>query len=590
MEESVDCFPAPAEDLVYLFIPHEYTALVDHLAQPTPEQMRRTVAICTEQPGTGWFEKTHEVAARAGAVVDINMLGALELNRRGVPAEHVQIGYVPAWDAWGGDQTRERPIDMAFLGRHTEGRARTIARCAPVLERRRAAIHLTETFRPHVASASYFLSAPRRSRLLADSKVLLNVHQQDLPYLEWHRVLSAVLNGCVVLSEHSLQTLPFEAGTHFVSAGVADLPQVLDALLADPARLTAIRNAAYGLVRERMPMAGAADVLLRAIRRVAEAPAPSLSQGPPPVPMPQELPEPKPGWEAHVEQMGHLLPVRRALMDLVVRTRGLERRIEELSDDRDGSNRIEVEELGPGLESPRISVLLTVYNHAKLVGDAVRSVALGDERDVEVVAVDDGSTDGSGDAVRAACAEAPWLTARLVRCSSNSGLPAVARNLAAEHARGDLFFVLDADNLVMPQGLTKLLVALDRDPHAAFAYGILQRFNVEGAQALESWLDWDPKRLRHGNFVDAMALIRRPAWEAVGGHPTQRTLVGWEDFAFWVAMADTGLRGVRVPDFVGRYRVSQHSTVSLANIDHSEAWSAMVREYPVLAGSTAPAT
>lgn len=582
VEKSVDCFPAPADDLVCLFIPHEYMALVDPLAHPTAEQMRRTVAICTEQPGTQWFEVSFEAAERAGAAVDINPLAAEEMNRRGVQTGHAQLGYVPAWDVWHGRQedVGDREIDMAFLGRFTQERARTIARCADTLKYRRAAVYLTETIRPHVAGSSYYLAGERRAQLLANSKVLLNVHQQRLPYLEWHRILSAVLNGCVVLTEHSLMTEPFEPGRHFISARADDLPLVLEALLADPARLEAVRRAAYDLVREQMPMSAAADVVIDAVERANRNPVGPAGRHPlTPVPMPKPLPGPKPGWEAYVEEVGDQLPARKALKDLVVRMRSLERRIEELASGQVRPNEVRVEQLGLPATKPRVSVLLTVYNHAELVGKAIRSVAASDMRDLELIAVDDASTDDSADAVRAACAEAPWLSAKLVRRSINSGLPAIARNLAFEHARADLLFILDADNTVFPLGLSKLTAALDADAQASFAYGIIEKFNGSGPVSVESWLDWDPERLRHGNYIDAMAMIRRGALEAVGGYPTLRTLGGWEDFALWLAMAEAGLRGVRVPDFIGRYRISQHSMLSIADIDHSAAWTALMRSY-----------
>lgn len=585
VERSVDCFPAPADDLVCLFIPHEFMALVDPLAHPTPTQMSRTVAVCTEQPGTTWFDLTLEVAERAGAVVDINPLAAEEMRRLGVPAEHAQLGYVPAWDVWHGGEGEgdEREIDLAFLGRYTEERARTIARCVRPLERRRAAIYLTETVRPHVAGSAYYLSGERRAQLLANSKVLLNVHQQKLPYLEWHRILSAVLNGCVVLTEHSLMTDPFVAGEHFVSARPGDLPLVLEGLLDQPERIREMRHRAYDAVREQMPMSAAVDVMLKAIERASGNHVDNGTVGPaPPVPMPKPLPEPKPGWEAYVDEIGEQLPTRRALMDLVLRTRALEQRIEEMANGSAEANEITVEQLGPQIEQPRISVVLTVYNHAELVPAGLRSVALSEECDlgeVEVIAVDDASTDGSGEAIRAACAELPWLSVKLVSCSVNSGLPAAARNLALEHARGDLVFILDADNLLLPLGLAKLTAALDEDPEAAFAYGIIEKFDSGGPVGLESWLDWDPERLRHGNYVDAMAMIRRSALQAVGGYPDQRTLAGWEDFALWLAMAEAGMRGIRLPDFVGRYRISQYSMLSITGIDHSTAWTTLMRKY-----------
>lgn len=580
VERSVDCFPPAADDLICLFIPHEYMALVDELAHPTPAQLRRSVAICTEQPGTHWFEVGFEAAERAGAVVDINPLAAEEMRRRGVPAGHAQLGYVPSWDVWGGEEGGEREIDMAFLGRFTEERAAAIARCVPALEHRRAAVYLTETIRPHVAGSAYYLAGERRAQLLANSKVLLNVHQQKLPYLEWHRILSAVLNGCVVLTEHSLMTEPFEPGQHFISSRPGDLHLVLEGLLAQPERLEQIRHRAYDLVREAMPMSAANEVMMAAIERADAGNAAEGPLGPPPaVPMPKPLPEPKPGWEAYVDQIGDQLPTRRALMDLVIRTRALERRIEQMANGGDEPNRIEVEQLGPLLPRPRVSVLLTVYNHAELVGDAIRSVAVGDFDDVEIVAVDDASSDDSVEAIRRAAAEFPWLSVRLVRASVNSGLPAAARNLALDHARADLLFILDADNMLLPRGMSKLVAALEDDPDAAFSYGIIEKFDASGPLGLESWLDWDPERLRHGNYIDAMALIRRPALESVGGYPTQRTLAGWEDFALWISIAEAGMRAVRVPDFVGRYRISQHSMLSITGIDHSTAWTTLIRNY-----------
>jgi GT2 family glycosyltransferase len=582
IDRSVDCFPPPEDDLVYLYIPHEYTALVEDLAHPTLEQLSRAVAISTEQPGTSWFEHALGIAKQVGAVVDINPLAAEEMKRHGVDTEHAPLGYIPSWDVWRGDEKQERPVDLAFLGRHTPERAYTVARCRPALQQRRAALYLTETVKPHVAGSTYYLAGERRSRLLAESKLLLNVHQQKLPYLEWHRILSAVLNGCVVLTEHSLMTEPFEPGVHFVSAREDDLPFVLEALLAEPERLTEIRHAAYDLVREQMPMSRATEVMERA---VAKAHANPLDLGrtgaPPAVPLPKPLDPPPPGWVSYAHEVGAELPTRRALMELVNRTRNLERRVGEMANGDGTVQEVTVEEFGPPVTSPRISVILTVYNHAELAPQALRSVAAAEfEGEIEVIAVDDASVDGSVEAMRRTWEHFPWLSGKLVRRSVNGGLPASSRNIAFEYAQGELLFILDADNSVLPRGFEKLSAALDADPEAAFSYGIIEKFDGSGPLGVESWLEWDPDRLRFGNYIDAMALIRREPFEAVGGYPTESALAGWEDYALWAAMAEAGMRGVRVPDFVGRYRVSQSSMLSIAGIDHSDAWTALLRKYP----------
>ena len=581
IEHSVDCFPPPADDLVYMFVPHEYYALVEELAQPTPAQLRRTVAICTEQPRTHWFDLSASVAERAGAVLDINRLGVSELRTRGVAAEHLPIGYVPEWDAWGGDLDRERELDVVFLGSHAERRGRALALAAPYLEGRRSAIKLTESDRPHTGEKESFWSRERKWQMLANTETVFNVHRSPLPYLEWHRVVGAQLNGCVIVTEHCVEIEPLVPGEHYVSAGYWQLPEVLGGLLEDPERIRHIRRTAYEFLRQEMPVDQTRERLLGAIERVARQPAASSLPSPEPVPLPAPQPTQKPPWEEYAEHVGPDLASRMGLKHLIVRMQNLERRVGEMLGGG-GEGEEQVVRFGPRLAEPRVSVLLTVHNYADFVGDAIRSVALSSLGEVEVIAVDDASSDGSVAAVEAACAELPWLSLTHVRLTRNLGLPA-ARNLAATHANSDYLFILDADNEVMRQGLERLAEALDADPEAAFAYGIVQSFDVNGPVDLMNWLPWEPERLRRGNYIDAMAMLRRGALADVGGYATDPALYGWEDFALWLAMADAGHRGVHVPDFVGRYRKSPHSMIALANVDSTAAWGALLRRHPDLA-------
>jgi hypothetical protein len=579
VEASVDCFPPLAPDLVYLYIPHEFHALVDELAHPSPEQRRRSIVLCTEQPGTPWFDLTCQVAAAAGGVVDMNAIGAHELRRRGIAAHYTPLGYVPSWDHWH-RQERERPVEMAFLGGYTERRAEVLARCSQALVGRRAAIYLTETGAPHSAGSAYFLAYERKWRMMAQTRVILNVHRSELPYLEWHRVLGAIVNGCVVLSEQPVGAEPLVAGEHFVSARLEDTPWVLAGLLDDPDRLRRIREAAYGLVRESMPMSETAAPLFAEVERVCNQPLEGSAISAPTLPMPRPLAERPPGWESHAGHAGDDLAVRMGLKHLVVGLRGLERRVSELARPP-GPDEDRVERLGPVIEEPLVSVLLTVHDYAAYVGEALRSAALAECPGIEVIAVDDGSTDGSAEAIRTASRELPWLPVTLVSRGRNHGLPA-ARNLALDHARADLVFVLDADNVIRRGGPQKLAAALGEHPDAAFAYGLIECFDSTGPCDVLNWMDWDPARLRLGNYVDAMAMIRRSALEAIGGYPLDPALFGWEDFAVWLAMASEGMEGIRVPDFVARYRRSSHSMLALTGIDNSAAWSALIRRFPKL--------
>jgi glycosyltransferase involved in cell wall biosynthesis len=243
-----------------------------------------------------------------------------------------------------------------------------------------------------------------------------------------------------------------------------------------------------------------------------------------------------------------------------------------------------IEQLGPPSgDPPRVSVVLTVYNYAPLVGSAIDSVALSDMSDYELVIVDDASTDASGDAIRSALARAPWMSAKLITRARNAGL-AAARNLGAESASGELLFVLDADNTIYPHALGRLTQAMDDEPDAAFAYGIIEQFGIDGPSGLMSHLGWDPRRLRYGNFIDAMAMVRRSALLEVGGYVSDPRLYGWEDFALWCAFADHGWRGLRVPEIVARYRLALHSMISVTNIDSTAAWSSLLDRFACLSG------
>jgi hypothetical protein len=538
------------------------------------------VALCTEQPGTHWFEETAALAAQAARAVDVNHVGVGELRRRGVQAEFLQLGYVPEWDRWGGDESRQRPNDLTFMGGYTQRRAETLAGCAPVLTDRQASIHLFESDVPHKADSASFLSGERKWEHLADSRTIVNVHRSELGYCEWQRFIGAMSNGCVVLSEHSIGAAPFEAGEHFISFYRESLPFVLRALLGDVERLTAIRRSAYRLLREELPMTRTVSVLAEALGDAAKAPV-DRARLRHSRPAPKEPASREPEYVRLAQHRGELDRALMALKQLFLGQRELQRRLSDLQAEHPEDR---LERFGPyDAAEPRVSVLLTSYNYKDVVAQAIRSVALSEFAAHELVIVDDASTDGSLAVIEAELASHPWLPALLVARGRNRGL-AAARNLAARHARGDYVFVLDADNFVYPHALGRLTDALDRDPGASFAYGILEVFSSRGATDLKSWLDWDPERLRYGNFVDAMAMIRRSALEEAGGYSSDARLYGWEDFALWCALADRGQRGVLVPEIIAAYRSSIGSMIALTDIDASAAWSALLERYPILHG------
>jgi Glycosyl transferase family 2/Glycosyl transferases group 1 len=579
VERSVDCFPRLQRDLVSLFVPHEFMPLVDPLSHPTAAQMQRSVAICTEQPGTTWFDGSSAVAGRCGATIDINALGVEALSKIGIRARLVSLGYIPAWDHWGGDE-RERRIDVTFMGTVTERRELALARCGSILQGRRAALHLYETLVPHHADHEYFLSGTRKWEALAAAKTILNIHRGELAYMEWQRVLGAVLNGCVVVTEHSLGYAPFVPNEHFVSAAYDDLHLVVGALLDDPDRIAAIRRNAYAFVRDTMPMDASIDSLIEALQDADGNPVSAVRADPSSwIPRPRHAVTPKP---AHMKRTGSQAEVMRgALKHLTTETKALRRELEAVRDSASVAPPDTETVVGPTLRRPRVSVVVTVYNYAEYVSAALASVARSDYRNYELLVIDDHSTDGSLDAVHRTLEQHPWVPGKIIAHGRNRGL-AAARNAGVNAARGEYVFILDADNAVYPHALSRLTEALDSNPSKSFAYGIVEKFGHAGPAGLMSFLGWDPHRLRWGNYIDAMAMLRRQAVLDVGGYTTEPDLFGWEDFALWCALADAGHSGQLVAEILTRYRVGAFSMISVTNIDTAAAWTALMRRYDVV--------
>jgi glycosyltransferase involved in cell wall biosynthesis len=102
------------------------------------------------------------------------------------------------------------------------------------------------------------------------------------------------------------------------------------------------------------------------------------------------------------------------------------------------------------MNPPAISVVMPVFNGAGYLARAVASVRRQTFADWELLAVDDGSGDGSPEILAALAAEEPRL--RLFRRERNGG-PAAARNLALRHARGWLIAYLDCDDEYYPDYL-----------------------------------------------------------------------------------------------------------------------------------------
>lgn len=572
-----DEFPEDPGIDAYVAIPHELHGTVDPSLYPSQEQCARTIALCTENPGSEWFEGLLHLIPHFAACAAINRGSADELCRAGLPCTHLQLGYSPRWDAWR-DESVDRPIDVAYLGSADGRRDRAIAGFGRWLGHRESRL-LRPPAAPKPSGRPDYLCGPDKHALLRSTQVLVNLHRSETLNFEWVRYLEAAANGCVVVSEPSLDAAPLVAGEHLVVADAASIPMVVDRLLDDPHALSELRSRAYAFIRQRLPMTAAIETLAGLADDLPIPPRgrrPGVRSSLPAPPRADELaPASTPESRRQVQ-----------LRALLLETRQLRRELDEFSHRVQTGRDAEVEEVlrTPAFADarPRASVVVTVHNYEHEVRDALESVALSEYDDLELVVLDDASTDGSLHAVGDFLAEHPWLAARLLRHPVNRGL-ARARNALIEHARGQYVFVLDADNGVYPTAIARLAAALEADPAAAFSYPMIAALDAEGTpDGLLSALPWEPQRLWGGNYIDAMAMIRRADLLALGGYTTDPRLTGWEDFHLWCRCAETGRHGVLVPSVLAWYRSGHASMLTETESSISDAWSVMQGRFPDL--------
>jgi glycosyltransferase involved in cell wall biosynthesis len=214
------------------------------------------------------------------------------------------------------------------------------------------------------------------------------------------------------------------------------------------------------------------------------------------------------------------------------------------------------------LGTAEVTVVIPLYNYAEYIVEALESVRTQKLAALDLIVVDDQSTDDS------LSVALHWLEANASRFNRaillhnriNSGL-AATRNAGFEAADTHYVLPLDADNRLLPD-CTAACLQTARNTGAAIAYPVIQEFGMQ--QDLRGDWPFDAVRLQFGNYIDAMALISKSAWVAVGGY--DRGHGGWEDFDLWCRLVEHGFWGERVPGGpLAEYRVHPDSMMQTSN-------------------------
>jgi hypothetical protein len=214
-----------------------------------------------------------------------------------------------------------------------------------------------------------------------------------------------------------------------------------------------------------------------------------------------------------------------------------------------------------GEARPLVSVVIPAFNAAATIAESLRSALAQTWRELELIVVDDGSSDGTAAVAEAAAAADPRV---VILRRPRSGGPSAARNAGIARASGSFVAPLDADDLWHPEKIERQMAAALGPARPALVYTFCRR--IDGGGRITGHLDAvavdGPAFARHLylNFVGASAaLFRRDILLAAGGY--EERVARSEDFVTQARVAALGAVAA-IPLFLVGYRSTPGSQSS----------------------------
>ena len=217
--------------------------------------------------------------------------------------------------------------------------------------------------------------------------------------------------------------------------------------------------------------------------------------------------------------------------------------------------------------SKKLSVVIPVYNAEKYIAEAVGSVLeQGWDGEVEVIVIDDGSTDRS-------CEIAESLGCKVLH--QDRLRAANARNRGIKEASGDLIFMLDADDVSAAGSLAKLLEPFISDDSVIASFGMTVDFyspDMPEEERVKIKIRTEP----YAGILPGASLIARSVFDEVGLFDSSMT--SGETVDWMVRLRSSGMKTVQIEDTVLRRRIHMTNTGRTDRREEMKNYAALLRK------------
>ena len=222
----------------------------------------------------------------------------------------------------------------------------------------------------------------------------------------------------------------------------------------------------------------------------------------------------------------------------------------------------------------KVSVIIPCYNQGKYVSDAINSVLAQTYKDIEIVIVNDGSTDNSNEIIKTFADK--YKNILFFDENKNKGV-INARNMAIEAANGEYILPLDADDTIEPTYIEKAVKILNENPNIGIVYCKARMFGIKN----KYWdlKDFDKSNILYDNCIFCSALFRKKDFIKVGKYKDYM-LYGCEDYDLWLSFIEQGFDVYRIDEILFNYRqYEEDSRSTICSKNQDNIWKALIKNH-----------
>lgn len=224
--------------------------------------------------------------------------------------------------------------------------------------------------------------------------------------------------------------------------------------------------------------------------------------------------------------------------------------------------------------NPKVSIIIPCYNQGKYVAEAIQSALDQTYENVEIVVVNDGSTDNSSEIIQQFADK--YKNILFFDNKENNGV-IFARNMAVDACSGDYILPLDADDIIEPTYVEKAENVLSNNSNIGIVYCRAKLFgSIEKEWKLSTF---DKSKILYENCIFCSALFRKTDFIKLGGYKDYMAY-GCEDYDLWLSFIEQHYDVYQIDEVLFNYRrYEECSRSKLSEKDTFNYWKQIIKNH-----------